>query len=120
MNCGVPQGYILGPLFFIIYVNDFLKIVNQNFQILLYADDTVIYFADRNPQHACTMVEQTLLDVYEWCQQNRLTINIKKTKHMLVSPRSVKEKEKHDVKMGEALLGNVTHYNYLGVIIDDV
>ena len=119
MCYGVPQGSILGPIFFIIYVNDLLKTINTDVQILLYADDTVIYFADYDPKTACTTVEFALNEVYDWCQLNKLTINIKKTKHMFVTSRSFTPREQYTVKMGNVTLDNVTNYNYLGVIIDN-
>ena len=121
MKYGVPQGSILGPLFFIIYVNDLLSLFDQNtIQILLYADDTVVYFADREPHVACRTVENALDRIYKWCSLNKLTINIKKTKHMLVSPRSMRDTNNHlVVKMGDAALDNVAMYCYLGVIIDN-
>ena len=119
MKYGVPQGSILGPLFFIIYVNDLLKTVDQKIQILLYADDTVVYFADQDPNIACSTVENALRDIYSWCELNKLTINIKKTKHMFMTPRNIDNPDVHHVRLGQMTLDNVTSYNYLGVIIDN-
>ena len=120
MKYGVPQGSILSPLFFIIYVNDLLKIIPQNIQILLYADDTVVYFADQDPNTACTNVENALAEIHAWCELNKLTINIKKTKHMLLAPRNMGISNVQHVKLGQVTLDNVTNYNYLGVIIDNL
>ena len=119
MKYGVPQGSILGPLFFIIYVNDLLKTVDQKILILLYADDTVVYFADQEPNIACSTVENALGDIYSWCELNKLTINIKKTKHMFMTPRNIDNPDVHHVRLSQMTLDNVTSYNYLGVIIDN-
>ena len=121
MKYGVPQGSILGPLFFIIYVNDLLSLFDQKtVQILLYADDTVVYFAHEDPHIACTTVVNALSKIQHWCNQNKLTINTKKTKHMLVAPTSMRELSPQiDVKMGDTTLDNVAMYCYLGVIIDN-
>ena len=110
MEYGIPQGSILGPLFFIIYVNDLLSLFDQQaVKILLYADDTVIYFAHEDPHIACTTVEKALNSIQNWCNQNKLMINLKKTKHMLISPcRRRKENLAINVKMGNAILDNVT------------
>ena len=121
VNYGVPQGSILGPLFFIMYVNDLLSMFGQDMsRILLYADDTVIYYADREANVACSEVERGLNIVHNWCETNKLTINVKKTKHMLVSPRHIKNGSVTvNVKMGDIELENVCIYNYLGVMIDN-
>ena len=83
---GVPQGSTLGPLLFIIYVNDLLrelKIVKNN-DILIYADDTVLYATDENPLE-CGKGSQLLLhQLTDWCCMNKLMIGISKTKHTLV------------------------------------
>ena len=121
INCGVPQGSILGPLFFIIYVNDILKLFKDGAVcITLYADDTVIYCADADPSKACNEIEAGLLYIKNWCDRNKLTINVKKTKHMLLKPRTNSpDLDQHKVKIGNTILENVKSYNYLGVVIDN-
>ena len=120
ISYGVPQGSILGPLFFIIYVNDLMTIFkNEETRILLYADDTVLYFAHGDPVIACKTVESALAKVINWCSQNKLTINIKKTKHMLFkASRSTELPIEYTVRMGNCVLENVNSYNYLGVVIN--
>ena len=117
VSCGVPKGSILGPLFFIMYVNDLLmNFENCDVNILLYADDTVVYYAYEHTFTACKTVENKLKDIEEWCSTNKLTIYVGKTKQMLfqtttgiVSPT---------VRFVGNILDNVKHYNYLRVISD--
>ena len=117
---GVPQGSILGPLFFIIYVNDILSLFNSDVKMLLYADDTVLYYSHTDPVYACKMVETSLKLVCDWCNMNKLTINTGKTKHILCKPRNSPLRNiQSSVKMNELPLETVTFYNYLGVIIDE-
>ena len=120
ISYGVPQGSILGPLFFIIYVNDLLDLFkNEDVNILLYADDTVLYCADKNSEVACQKVGRALGEVSKWCNLNKLTINTKKTQHLLVTPnKDVREISSHSIVMGNCVLKNVDMYNYLGVHID--
>ena len=120
INYGVPQRSILGPLFFIMYVNDLLYMFDNEVKILLYADDTVIYFADNNAKTACMRVEEALGIVHRWCVSNKLTINVKKTQHMLITPKHAKcSQSKYQIQMGECILQNVDAYNYLGELIDN-
>ena len=120
VNYGVPQGSILGPLFFIIYVNDLLDLFKgEDVQILLYADDTVVYYSNENSETACREVERALAKVSTWCDSNKLTINVKKTQHMLISlHKGIQDLPMHCIHMGQCVLKNVDMYNYLGIVID--
>ena len=68
VTCGVPQGSILGPLLFLIYINDILQ-NSPKVNVLLYADDTVLYTHAKTLQDACPYL-QTGLDVYvDWSEK---------------------------------------------------
>lgn len=75
----VPQGSVLGPLWFLLYINDFTTVVDPN-SIYLYADDTVLVESDVYGMKVQTKL-QSKIDVFtQWCKMNKLTMNIKKTK----------------------------------------
>ena len=119
ISCGVPQGSILGPLFFIIYVNDLLKLFSDDtVKITLYADDTVLYTSHLNTEEAARCLEGGLNVLSNWCTRNKLTINVKKTKHMIVNP-SNRTAFGPKVILNQEQLDLVHKYNYLGVVIDD-
>ena len=116
---GVPQGSILGPLFFIIYVNDLLQEFGQlDPKITLYADDTVIYVSSKSPRDACKRLENGLTKLSRWCNTNKLSINVKKTKLLVVDLQSVCTGYAKPKLNGQEL-DQVNSYNYLGVSIDD-
>ena len=119
VSYGVPQGSILGPLFFIIYVNDLLRLFNENDpKITLYADDTVVYISDKRSDIACNALEHGLAKLSNWCASNKLSINIKKTKLLIVDPLKFGEYYPCP-KLNGQTLERVTGYNYLGVSIDE-
>ena len=86
---GVPQGSILGPLLFNLYINDVTKIVGKN--ILLYADDSVIYNSSNDLASIYANLQKELDCIASWCAYHKLTINIKKTKAVLFSSNSAPE-----------------------------
>ncbi|KAG6456623.1 hypothetical protein O3G_MSEX009843 [Manduca sexta] len=82
MIYGVPQGSILGPLLFIIYINDIHNLQLESAEILCYADDTAIVFHGHNWEDARQAAERGLQLVYNWLQNNLLTMNTEKTKYV--------------------------------------
>ena len=76
---GVPQGSILGPLFFIMYVNDVITSFDENSpNIILYADDTAIYYEHEQLEVLEEKLTLGLIKLSEWCRLNKLTINFDK------------------------------------------
>ena len=76
--CGVPQGSILGPLLFTIYINDMHQAVASS-KMHHFVDDTNLLFSNKNPKLMVKMLNQELKSVFEWLCANRLSINVTKT-----------------------------------------
>ena len=86
LTCGIPQGTILGPLLFIIYIND-LPNGLLNSEPRMYADDTHLTFASNNIQNISTVLNDDLARVEKWLTANKLTLNASKTDFMLIGSR---------------------------------
>ena len=123
VSYGVPQGSILGPSLFIIYVNDLLYTLLEypNVNIEMYADDTVLYTSDRSPDQACQSNEVIMNRLFNWCNVNKLTINFKKTKHMMIyrNNQYTKEDDPPIIKVNSEPIDNVQTYHYLGIDLDN-
>jgi hypothetical protein len=83
--CGVPQGSILGPLLYLIYVNDIYKACNSN--ILSFADDTTMLVSDSNLNNLYLNANKYVNDLYVWFCANQLSLNANKTKYILIRPK---------------------------------
>ena len=84
---GVPQGSILGPLLFLIYINDLPTVIKHS-EVALYADDAVLYCYDSNPAGLECALNADLHAIASWLNDNKLTLNVDKTKAMLISSDS--------------------------------
>ena len=82
---GVPQGSVLGPLLFLIYINDIQK-CSEKLQFFLFADDTNILYADSNLKSLEDIVNLELRKLCDWLTANKLTLNIKKTNFVIFCP----------------------------------
>ena len=80
--CGVPQGSVLGPLLFLIYINDIHNASNK-LDFYLFADDTNLLYADQNLKSIENIVNAELLNVYDWLCANRLSLNTSKTNFII-------------------------------------
>ena len=115
VNMGVPQGSILGPLLFLLYINDLPK-VSPNITCLSYADDTAIIFKDNSIDSLQATINNILPLISDWFHANFLSLNISKTYTQHYSTRS--SNFKLDVKLCDTTIEENEHIKYLGVYID--
>ena len=118
IKCGVPQGSIIGPLFFLVYVNDLKNVLmNNNYQ--LYADDTVIYCTKKSFEEANVDLQNILDKFGVWCSENALTINVKKTKVMAFgSKNNIKKDKGKNLLLNGEKISLVPTFKFLGVFLD--
>ena len=115
---GVPQGSVLGPLFYIIYANDINKII-KSCNIALYADDTVLYTASANFDVSTRKIQKDMNALSVWCEQNGIRMNTDKTKLMVFgSPVKISKLPDFEIKIEGSPLTVATHYKYLGITLD--
>ena len=81
---GTAQGSILGPLIFILYMNDVFKTVESENSIHMYADDTLLICKDVDINKVSEKTQKAFKDMEIWCEANKLTINVEKTKVMFI------------------------------------
>ena len=114
---GVPQGSVLGPLLFIIFVND-LPLFPRYCETALYADDKVLYCHAKDPKELASNLNHDLQCLFEWFNTNLLTLNTSKCKFIIFgSPRKLKNTE-ISIKINQSALEKVDSYKYLGVTVN--
>ena len=117
ITCGIPQGSTVGPLLYIIYMNDVYTSLKYC-KYKLYADDTVIYISG-NSELDTPKLCADLSMFKKWCDQNKLTLNIKKTKYVTFGLKSQTRKiVNHTVSIGDIRIDRVHSYKYLGITLD--
>ena len=122
INCGVPQGSCLGPLLFIVYIND-LPFCLESCQVTN-ADDTSISFTAKSVNDLNMTLNKELDSLRKWLQGNKLSLNVLKTQAMVIGSRpnlkkiSTKLVEPPSFTIGGSDVEMVGNVNYLGVQID--
>ena len=119
LACGVPQGSILGPLLFLLYVNDMSQAVSCD--LLLYADDSCLVFEGKEIQEIETRLNEDFNTLCDWFVDNKLSIHFgeDKTKSILFgSKRKLKNLREMDIAHGDIKIKQHSQVVYLGCILD--
>ena len=115
VSCGVTQGSILGPLLFLIYVND-MPNVSQLLFTLLFADDTNVFTSGKDVRQLIAILNNELTKIVEWLNVNKLSLNVKKTHDMVFSLSRNRIINDTDIKIDRQMVARVACTKFLGVL----
>jgi len=114
ISCGVPQGSVLGPLLFILYIND-LSMLSEILHTIMFADDTNFFATGVNLEQIIATINDELKFVVQWLNSNLLSLNLTKTVYIVFTRKKV---EPVTILMHGTALEQVTETKFLGVVIN--
>jgi hypothetical protein len=114
---GVPQGSVLGPLLFLLYINDIFKAVD-NSKLRLFADDTNLFVFEKTISALETTANNSVQSLQHWFYCNKLTVNVDKTNMTLFNTKRGNTSPEINVVLGGNPIAHVNECKYLGIVID--
>ena len=118
ITCGVPQGSVLGPIFFLIYINDIPNALNNAIP-RLFADDTNLFLFNSNLQQLTADCNESIHNFYEWSLANKLSLNLEKTCYQLFVPNTRFKNYSVNLFLNLTPIKQTHCTKYLGLNIDD-
>ena len=118
--CGIPQGSCLGPLLFILYVNDFEQCL-EKCTAIMYADDTSVTCSAEDLTELCNDLKTEVGNIAKWLRLNKLSLNTDKTEYMVVGHKRQTNSisELIEIKINEEPIKRVQTVKYLGTMVDE-
>ena len=117
-KCGIPQGSCLGPTLFIFYINDVFRYIGNDINIMMFADDCVLYKSDIICDTILECLQKGLDNYVSWGRDNNMYLNASKTKSMLIKP-TIQYNLYQPLSTEGKNIQFVNMFNYLGVLLDD-
>ena len=118
ITCGVLQGSVLGPLLFLLFIND-LPNVSKHLKFYLFADDTNLYYDSETLDDVIKKVNKGLKHIKRWLDANKLSLNISKTSFIIFHSSVALVPADISIKMGKNQFSRVKYIKFLGVLLDE-
>ena len=118
VSTGVPQGSVLGPLLFLVYINDLYKCVIYS-KVYHFADDTNLLQSDNSLKNVAKRMNFNLKNLSQWLKANKLSLNFSKTELIIFHSSSKKIDHSLKFKLDGKRLTATSSVKYLGVLLDD-
>ena len=118
IRSGVLQGSVLGPLLFLLYIND-IQFCSELISIVLFSDDTNILFSHTCLKQLNEVIQIEMNKITDWLNANKLSINTEKTKFILFRSKNKKLKDDIKISINKESIKQVKNTTFLGIVIDE-
>lgn len=118
ITCGIPQGSVLGPLLFLLFINDLCNLPT-NLTPFVFADDTTLFLKGKDLQQMASVINTELSSVCLWLRTNKLSINVSKTHYIHFTLNRNTRNTPLNINIDNQPITNCSHTKFLGVVIDN-